>query len=100
MAKSVKPSRAFFGRDTYGRHVERALGVNGIWYARHDEPSNYGIRPTKWYVTDEPNWQTRTENAYSGEISEHAPICLWGWNKMDEYTEELPRFRLPIVETV
>jgi len=98
MSKFAKPVRVFMGTDSYGRHVERALGDNGVWYARHDEPSQWGPRTVKWYVTDEPAFETSCENAYSGERIEHDPVCMWGWNRMGELDGTLPRFRLPKAE--
>jgi len=97
MASYIKPSRVFTGRDSYGRYVERALGVNGVWYARHNEQTQWGNQTTKWYVTEEPRFETECENAYSGEIIKHDPVCTWGWNRMGEL-ENLPRLRLPVVE--
>jgi len=97
MTSYIKPARVFTGTDTYGRRVERALGENGVWYARHDEHTQWGLQTTKWYVTDEPRFETECENVYSGEIIKHDPVCTWGWNRMGELAD-LPRFRLPIVE--
>jgi len=92
----AKAQRFFSGTDTYGRQVERAQSVSGQWFARHTESKGrYGNSFTRWYTTEEPAFETTGTNAYSGEeFTYDKPVCLWGWNKMYEYSE-MPRVRLP-----
>ena len=92
----AKPERVFYGSDSFGRSVERAKSVSGAWFSRHQEPSCWGNQMTKWYLDDEPEFETHGLNVYSGERFEYEqPVCFWGFNKMTEIKGELPRYRLP-----
>lgn len=96
MAKTQKAVRFFFGRDSYGRHTERAQALDGQWFARHDESTQWGPKSTKWYL-QAPSWETSTSNAYSGEVTQHPdePVMCWGFNRMTECSD-VPRVRLPL----
>jgi len=93
MAKAIK---AFYGTDTYGRHIERAESVSGLWFWREYAFNGYGKGWTKWAQEAEtPTYTTQGTNKITGEEFEYdEPQLFWGWNRMTQYTDT-PRFRLP-----
>lgn len=94
MAKAI---RVFSGYDTYGRHVERAQRLDGVWFARYQHETNYGIQYCKWYE-DAPEFEEYGENIYTAEKVKHEkPKALWGFNKLDERAGP-HRLRLPNIQ--
>lgn len=82
MAKAIK---AWFGTDTYGRHVEVAQREDGKFFARHEHFNGYAKANTPWY-SHNPTFETHGVNAYSGEEFEYSePQLFWGFNKMSCY---------------
>lgn len=94
MAKAIKH---FIGRDTFGRNVERAQRLDGVWFARHDEDhGRYGWSLSKWYEIEAPEMSTTCINQYSGETLECDPYMCWGFQRMHDITGDGKlRLRLP-----
>lgn len=91
----MKAVRFFFGYDSYGRSVERALSETGKWFSRAKVETRYGLNWSKWTETEAPKFETHGTSAYTGEKFEYPfPCIFWGFNRMDEL-DEIPRVRLP-----
>lgn len=93
----AKAKKYWFGFDTYGRHVEVAMREDGEYFARWQEKhSKYGIVTVKWQ-THIPTFDTKTVNAYSGEITEHPenPIMCWGSQRLERCDRAGLKLRLP-----
>ena len=90
----MKTLKAWFGTDSYGRHIEVALREDGEYFSRAFEYNGYGNSWSKWQPFV-PTFETHGTNAYSGERFEYSePKMAWGFNLLTEYSET-PRFRLP-----
>ena len=93
MAKAV---RYFYGTDTFGRSAEVCESESGVFFARNDEQTKFGLQTTKWREHT-PTWSKTVTNAYSGEVSERVkPVMEWGFQvlrELDDMSEV--RFRLP-----
>lgn len=92
MAKAIS---YWYGNDSVGRPVEVAQREDGVYFARSYEWNGYGKNWTKW-KEHEASFVTTTENAYSGEVTEHPerPIMCWGFMRLTQCSD-VPRFRLP-----
>lgn len=93
----TKTLREFGGTDTFGRDVQVAQRIDGVWFCRFREFNGYGVSWTRWETYGrEPTFQTHGVNVYTGESFEHEkPVLMWGFNKLHEYDELT--FRLPKV---
>ena len=93
----AKPVKVFYGTDTYGVRVERALSDAGKWFSRCYGFNGFSQCWSKWEESETPTFESTGVNQYTGEEFEYdSPVCMWGWNKLDECTAPLPRYRLPV----
>lgn len=85
----MKASKLFFGRTTFGHHIEVAEAINGIWYARQYGYNGYGKGWSKWSKLDEPLKPEYTGvNQYSGEkFTRDEPVYYWGFNQLTQITD-------------
>lgn len=91
MAKSI---REFGGTDTFGRDVQVAQRIDGVWFCRVREFNGFGIPWGRWELYREPTFETHGVNVYTDERFEYdKPVLMWGLNKLHEYDELT--FRLP-----
>lgn len=72
--------RAFFGTDSYGRTVHRAVRSDGTIFERSTSRNRYGSTMTPWRpATDVP------------------ALDEWGFNILTEFSSDnLPAWRLPL----
>ena len=90
----AKSTRFFTGTDSFGRGVDVAQRVDGIWFARSEKETNWGNQMSKWAEHEEPTFESHGKNEYSGESFEYdKPQMFWGFNKLDEI--EYKGARLP-----
>ena len=96
----AKAQRFFNGNDSYGRNVEVAQSVEGVWFYRAYEFNGYAKAWSRWEVLNEDNirWETHGRNVYSDEVFQwDKPRLSWGFNLLTEWAN-LPRVRLPNIE--
>jgi len=91
MAKAIK---FYTGNDTYGRGVDVAQRVDGVWFFRAEKETQWGVQMSKWKVYQEPTWETHYTNEYDGKRYKYdEPEMAWGFNtlkKLDYKGARLP----------
>lgn len=93
----AKATCAFFGSDSFGRSVEVAQSVAGVWYSREYAFNGYAMAWAKWAKLDKaPTYMTEGENKYTGEkyTIESGKVLNWGFSSLTKY-DQTPKFRLP-----
>ena len=91
MAKAIQ---FFYGNDSQGRNVDVAQRVDGVWFARWDVETIYGVQKCKWTEHKEPEFETHYTNVYDGKCYEYSePQMSWGFKtlkKLDYKGARLP----------